>query len=196
MPAEPLVDAYIARQPAFARPILAELRARVHACCPDIAESIKWSRPAFSRNGRLIAGMGAFKAHVAFHFRDGAPIHTGRESEALGQLGRIETLADLPDEATFAAWLRAAIERSDAGRGAARTRVAKPAAPVPPELATALAGDPVASATFEGFPPSARRDYCEWIAEAKRDATRQRRIDDALAWLREGKRRNWRYERC
>jgi hypothetical protein len=66
---------------------------------------------------------------------------------------------------------------------------------VHPELKTALAKNRKARETFEGFSPSHRREYVEWIAEAKGDDTRKRRIATAIEWLSEGKPRNWKYMR-
>lgn len=197
MAMDPRIDAYIDRQADFARPILTWLRARVHAACPDVEESIKWGMPAFSHAARPLAHMAAFKAHASFGFWNREQLATGKEGEAMGQFGRITTLADLPDAAAMEAQIRSAVDLI--ASGAVPQRAAKPPKPeaeIPPALAEALARDPTAAAIFDGFPPSCRREYCEWIAEAKRDATRDKRVGDAIAWIREGKRRNWKYESC
>lgn len=197
MPQDPRIDAYIERQADFARPILAWLRARVHAVCPDVEEGIKWGMPAFSHRGRPLAHMAAFKAHASFGFwyRDQMP--TGKEGEAMGQFGRIESLADLPDESAMEAQVRDAMALIESGAIPKReTKAPKIEAEVPEALAEALARDPVAAAVFDAFPPSARRDYCEWIAGAKQAATRDKRLADAIVWIREGKKRHWKYESC
>jgi uncharacterized protein YdeI (YjbR/CyaY-like superfamily) len=197
MPRDTRVDTYIAGRAEFAQPILAWLRERVHAACPEAEESIKWSMPAFGYKGKPLANMAAFKAHAAFGFWDRQALATGKEGAAMGQYGRIERLGDLPDSATFEAQVRDAAARIDAGAKPVRAAKApKPAAEVPPELAEALAGDATAAAVFEGFPPGCRREYCEWIAEAKRPETKSKRVADAVEWMREGKRRNWKYENC
>ncbi|MDT8759842.1 YdeI/OmpD-associated family protein [Sphingomonas psychrotolerans] len=197
MPRDTRVDTYIAGRAEFAQPILNWMRARVHAVCPDIEESIKWSMPAFSWKGKPLANMAAFKAHATFGFWDRQALATGKEGAAMGQYGRIESLDDLPDAATFEAQIRDAVARIDAGEKPKRgVKAPKPEAEVPPELAEALAGDPAAAATFTGFPPGCRREYCEWIAEAKRPETKAKRVAEAVGWLREGKRRNWKYENC
>jgi len=197
MSTDPRVDAYIAARPAFARPILNHLRSRLHAVCPGIEEGIKWSMPFFSYRGRPFANMAAFKAHASFGFWDRQGMATGQEGEAMGQFGRIETLADLPPDTELDALIRIAVERADAGQSPKRTaKPAKPEADVPPELAAALADDRQAHATFAGFPPSCRREYCEWIGEARRPETKAKRVAEAVQWLREGKRRNWKYESC
>lgn len=197
MPNDPRIDAYIERQADFARPILTWLRARVHAACPDVEEGIKWGMPAFSHQGRPLAHMAAFKAHASFGFWYRDQMETGKEGEAMGQFGRITTLTDLPDESAMEAQVREAMALIDTG--AIPKRAAKPPKPeaeVPEALAEALARDPAAAAAFDAFPPSARRDYCEWIAEARQPATRDKRLTDAIAWIREGKKRHWKYQRC
>jgi uncharacterized protein YdeI (YjbR/CyaY-like superfamily) len=195
MPRDARIDAYIDGRAEFARPILAWLRDRVHAACPQAGEAMKWSMPFFTIDGRPLANMAGFKAHVGFGFWERDANATGQEGDAMGQFGRIESLADLPDAADFEALVAAAAARIEAGEVPKRAaKPAKPEAEVPPELAEALAGDATASAVFAGFPPSARRDYCEWIAEAKRPETKAKRVADALVWLREGKRRNWKHE--
>ena len=92
------IDAYIAKAAPFARPILTYLRAVVHAACPDVEETIKWSMPAFDYNGPFCS-MAAFKQHATFGFWKGALIvdpKTRKPDEAMGDLGRITRVADLP----------------------------------------------------------------------------------------------------
>ena len=197
MPRDTRIDTYIAGRAEFAQPILAWLRERVHAGCPEVEESVKWSMPAFSYKGKPLASMAAFKEHAGFGFWDRQALATGKEGEAMGQYGRIRALDDLPPAETVEAQVREAMARIDAGERPVRAaKVPKPEAEVPAELAEALAGDATAAETFAGFPPGSRREYCEWIAEAKRPETKAKRIAEAVEWLREGKRRNWKYESC
>jgi len=193
---DPRIDAYIAKQAEYAKPILAWLRERMHAACPDVEETIKWSHPFFTRGGRPLANMAAFKAHAGFGFWDRAEA-TGKEGEAMGQLGRITSLEDLPSAAEVEALVKDAVARMDAGvKPSHAVRAPKPELAVPPELIAALAGDGAAAATFEGFPPSCRREYCEWIADAKRPETKAKRVAEAVEWMREGKKRHWKYQNC
>jgi uncharacterized protein YdeI (YjbR/CyaY-like superfamily) len=198
MATDPRIDAYIAARADFAQPILAWLRARVHAACPGVEESIKWSMPAFGYKGRPLAGMAAFKAHATFGLWDRSALATGREGEAMGQYGRITSLDDLPPAEELEAQIRAAMALIDAGASAGRAYPAraKPEPPVPEALAAALEQDSAAATTFAAFSPSSRREYSEWIADAKRPETRDKRVAQAVEWLREGKRRNWKYESC
>jgi hypothetical protein len=193
------VDAYIKKAAPFARPILEHLRELVHRAEPAIEETIKWGMPFFERGG-IVCHMAAFKAHVAFGFWRGrldAP--TGREKEAMGNFGRIGSIDDLPADRTVIALVRKAAARAKQEAAApvkpAPARRAKPELPVPKDLAAALKKNAKARRTFEGFPPSHRREYVEWIAEAKTDATRARRLATTLEWLAEGKPRNWKYMR-
>ena len=201
MPAtDPRIDAYIDRAAPFAQPILRELRARVHAACPDTVETIKWGCPHFLHADAILCSMAAFQRHVAFGFWKGALIDgvggPGSRDEAMGQFGRITALADLPPKRALAAIIRQAMKLNEQGAklpGRART-TPRAEADVPEALAAALARHAKARRTFEAFAPSHRREYCEWIAEAKRDDTRERRVAQAIEWLAEGKARNWKYE--
>ncbi|MCW3847120.1 YdeI/OmpD-associated family protein [Sphingomonas sp. LB-2] len=194
---DPRVDAYIEKQADFARPILATLRAQVHAACPEAEEAIKWSMPAFLYRGRPLANMAAFKAHATFGVWYRHELATGQEGEAMGQYGRITSVDALPPAEELAKHVRAAMTLIETGATPKREKKApKPEAEVPPELAEALADDDAAAAVFNGFPPGCRREYCEWIAEAKRRETKAKRVAEAVSWIREGKRRNWKYEAC
>lgn len=200
---DPRIDAYIDSCAAFAQPILRHLRARIHAGCPDVVETIRWGIPSFSRGARPLANMAAFKAHASFGFWDREALLGTRAFEdvaaadrpGMGLYGKLTSLADLPDDATLDAQIRAAADRAGAADRPRRpARSPKPEAEVPPALAAALAQDAAATATWQAFPPGCRRDYCTWVGEAKRDDTRARRVAQAIDWLREGKRRNWKHE--
>lgn len=196
---DPRVDAYIERAAPFARPVLDKLRKAVHADCPGGAETIKWGMPFFMVEDRILAHMAAFKAHCGFGFWRGRGVVTqSKEDEAMGQFGRIASVADLPGQRELVRLVRLARAASalPAGKKAARRSEAKPAARLPDVLAAALRSHSTARATFEKLPPSHRREYIEWIAEARRDETRARRVAQAIEWLAEGKSRNWKYEAC
>jgi uncharacterized protein YdeI (YjbR/CyaY-like superfamily) len=197
MSTDPRIDAYIAAQADFARPILQHLRRVVHAACPAVEESIKWSMPAFGYKNKPLAGMAAFKAHATFGFWQHTQL-TGekRSDEAMGSFGRITRLDDLPDEAMLNELIHKAMALIDEGVKPTRDRAVKAEIPVPDDLTAALADNPAAQATFAGFPPSCRREYLEWIVEAKRPETRAKRLAQAVEWMAEGKRRNWKYENC
>jgi uncharacterized protein YdeI (YjbR/CyaY-like superfamily) len=198
MSADPRIDSYIARQAGFARPILEHLRSAVHAACPEAEETLKWGMPHFLYKGRMLAGMAAFKAHATFGFWRAKEVlgETGAEREAMGQFGRLTSVADLPPEDVLRGLIRKAMALTDAGIPPAAKGAPKPELQTPPELDSALSANPAARAVFDGFPPSCRREYVEWVAEAKRTETRDKRIAQAVLWIAEGKRRNWKYEKC
>jgi len=196
---DPRVDAYIAAKADFARPILEHLRAVVHAACPDVAETIKWGMPFFERAGRPLAHMAAFKQHCAFGFWQGSQVvGAGRRAEAMGQFGRIATLADLPPARELEALVERAVALIEGGTRPARARKtagAKPAPEPPPDLTAAWRRNAAARRGYAALPPSHQREYVDWITEAKRAPTRARRVAQAIEWLAEGKSRNWKYER-
>jgi uncharacterized protein YdeI (YjbR/CyaY-like superfamily) len=200
---DPRIDAYIGKAAGFAKPILKHLRKLVHEACPEAEETTKWSMPSFVYRGKILCGMAAFKEHCTFGFWHRGMIAVlgadGRESDAaMGSFGRVTSLDDLPPDRKLATYIRraAALNESDAPARPRPPR--KPAAPlaVPEDLAAGLKRNRAAAATFEKFSPSNRKEYIDWITEAKRDETRQKRLATTLQWLAEGKSRNWKYENC
>lgn len=190
---DPRIDAYIAKAAPFAQPALTHLRALVHRALPQVEEGIKWGMPHFMLRGKNVAGIAAFKAHCAF------VIHgDGRQGDAMGQYGKIASIADLPGDAELEDKIREAAARV-ADSGTARKPRPRPAAkaaiPVPDDLTEALSANSAARASFDRFTAAQRRDYLEWITTAKQAATRARRIAQAVEWLAEGKTRNWKYDR-
>ena len=193
------VDAYIERSAPFARPILKRLRALVHRGCPDAEETIKWGFPHFLSDGTILCSMAAFRSHCAFGFWKSSQVlgDRGKPREAMGQFGRIASAADLPADAEVVRLVRRAAALNAAGVRVSRARAKrKPEPALPGDLDQALCRNPKARAAFAEFSPSKRRDYVEWITDAKREETRRRRLETAVAWIAEGKARNWKYERA
>jgi uncharacterized protein YdeI (YjbR/CyaY-like superfamily) len=195
---DPRIDDYIAKVAPFARPILEHVRERVHAAVPEAEETIKWSAPGFTLNGKILLMMAAFKQHAALNFWRGQEIGDGSpKAGAMGQFGRLTTVSDLPPDDQLDSMLREAAALAATAPAPRKTKhEPKPAPGMHPEFAAALAKSPKARAVLDGFPPSAQRDYLEWISEAKQDATRAKRIATAVEWLEEGKRRHWKYQNC
>lgn len=194
---DPRIDAYIDEAADFAKPILHHLREAVHEACPDVEETIKWSAPFFDHHGPMCT-MAAFKRHCAFGFWK-APLvldDLSRSSDSAGHLGRITSLKDLPVRKKLLELIRKASQLNETGvklpkrpaKSGLRTEL-----PVPDDLLAALQTNASAATAFESFPPSHRREYVEWIMEAKLEATRKKRVEQAIAWLSEGKSRNWKY---
>lgn len=197
---DPRIDAYIKKSASFARPILEHIRDLVHRACPGVVETIKWGMPHFVWHGRILCAMAAFKAHAALGFRHPAMekelgARGEKSGEAMGSLGRIASLADLPPEGTLLRYLKRAAELNESGAPVHAPRRPRPEAKVPPDLAAALRKNARAARGFAGLSPSARREYIEWITGAKRPETREQRLATTLVWAAAGKSRNWKYER-
>ena len=206
--ASPKVDAYLGKVQPFALPIMEHLRDLVHKGCPEVEETIKWSRPFFEHRGVILCNMSAFKEHCSFGFwgeEIGAVLREAKvlREDGMGSLGRITDLKDLPSDKRMLGWIRQAAGFIDRGEYtspiAARNKVVKaPKTPlaIAPEFASALQKNKRATAAFAEFSPSCKREYAEWIADAKRPETRNKRIATAIDWIAEGKQRNWKYQNC
>ena len=192
---DPRVDAYIKKAQPFAQPILTHLRKVIHQACPDVQEGVKWSVPHFDYKGPL-CGMAAFKEHIRFGFWKGALLKDKLPDQAgpmAGSFGFVKSLADLPSGKVLARMVADAARLNDEGVKVKRVSKPKPALKTPPDLMAALNKNKKALATFTNFPPGQRREYVVWILDAKQDATRVRRVKDAVSWMAEGKIRNWKY---
>ena len=198
MTPDPRIDAYIAKAAPFARPILEKVRERVHATTPAAEETIKWSAPAFTVDGKILLILAAFKAHAAINFWRGQEIGDGSpKAGAMGQFGKLTSLDDLPPDAELDTLIREAATLASKAPAPRRPKhEPKPPPTLHPEFAAALAKAPKAKSVLDGFSPSAQREYLEWVGEAKQDTTRAKRIADAVQWLSEGKKRHWKYENC
>ncbi|MEX2191314.1 MAG: YdeI/OmpD-associated family protein [Bacteroidota bacterium] len=193
------VDAYIGRSAEFARPILIHLRSQVHKTCPDARETIKWGMPHFDHKG-MMCSMAAFKEHCAFGFwkaslmKEHKSLFSRMGKLGMGHLGQIRSLADLPPGSVMSRMIREAARLNDEGTALApRRKTTTAVVKTPPVLARALAGSKKAKQTFDAFSPSHKRDYVEWITEAKTEETRTRRLETAIKWMAAGKPRNWKY---
>lgn len=200
MPKDKRIDAYIARSAPFAQPILQHLRQLVHQACPETEEALKWSSPFFLYRGRILCFMAAFKAHLAFGFWGPAMkriiTRDGHAKDGRGLMGRITSRKDLPSDKVLTHYIRNAIKLHDSGAPARVKSKPKPALPVPADLAAVLKKNKEAAAAWADFSPSCRREYIEWITEAKRPETRASRLATTIAWTAQGKHRNWKYMNC
>ena len=195
------VDAYIAKSPDFAKPLLTYLRDVVHEGCPELVETMKWNTPTFDHHG-IVCSMAAFRRHCVFGFwkaplltLDGKPLVTKMESGA-GQFGKLTSVKDLPARPKLRKLVKDAARLNESGVALKRApRAAARPVEVPVDLTRALHKNAKARAVFAAFPPSHKREYVQWIAEAKTPETRQRRLQTAVEWMSEGKPRNWKYMR-
>lgn len=204
---DPRVDAYIDKAADFARPVLKKFRTLVHKGCPDVEETIKWGMPSFDYKGPL-ASMAAFKQHCAVGFWKAALLADGKTGTSgdttkmsWGAPGRdpipakIASKDDLPSDAAILAIIRKAKKLNDDGVKVPKSKSAKSPLPMPKDFEGALKRTKGAKANFDAFPPSHKREYIEWITDAKRDATREKRIATAVEWIADGKSRNWKYQK-
>src|SRR5436189_2290992 len=192
---DPRIDAYIAKSANFAQPILKHLRKVVHAGCPDVVETMKWSMPHFDYKG-VMCGMAAFKEHCAFGVGKEAMVFGGEkatEKTAMGSFGCITSLADLPNEESLIGYVRKAAALNEAGIKAPGRTQPKKREPleVPDDFNAALKKNAKARKTFETFPPSKRREYLEWVTEAKREETRKEILATSMKWMRQGTPLHW-----
>lgn len=196
------VDAYIAKSADFAKPILKHLRELIHKACPDVEEKIKWGVPAFEYKGPMI-GFAAFKAHMSLGFWK-APIMKdknillGREAQSsMGNVGRISSMSDLPKDVVLTRWIKEAAKLNEddikVPKGLNSKYGAKKELDPPPYMLKEINHDKKAKETWAKFAPSHKREYVEWITDAKTEATREKRMATMMEWLGEGKPRNWKY---
>lgn len=196
MSKNPKVDEYIANSKEFAQPILKKLRDLVHQAHPDIEETIKWGMPIFEYKG-ILFNMASFKQHCAFGFWKQKLIKGLDGSEdGMGSLGKLKSLKDLPSDEILLMLMKEAILLNEKGIQLPKVAPQKKELEVPQELIEALEKHTKAKDVFENFSPSHRKEYIMWIAEAKQEATKQKRIAQTIEWLNEGKKRNWKYENC
>ena len=192
---DPRVDNYIAKSPEFSRPILDHIREQIHQAIPDVEEDIKWGAPFFNYEG-VICGIAAFKQHCGINLWKASLILGDKESESAGQFGRITKLSDLPADKTLKSYFSEAARLNESGvkQPRAKKKTTEKLV-VPRELQQALKANKKAATAFEKFPPSHKREYAQWISEAKGEDTRARRVKTAIEWIAEGKGRNWKYEK-
>lgn len=202
---DPRVDAYIEKAAPFAQPVLTHLRRLMHQACPHATESIKWGMPFFIQQGIIIASMASFKQHCAFGFwgpemkkvlaKDGL-----QASYGMGSLGRITGLHGLPPDRVLLTYMSQAADFVESGQRTKSIDRSKksPKKPVriPPELTAALKKNKMATKVFADFSSSSKREYADWIAEAKRPETRAKRVKQSVLWISQGKQRNWKYLNC
>lgn len=199
----PLIDTYINNAAAFAQPILKHLRKLVHATCPNVTEEIKWGFPHFIYKNDMLCSMAAFKQHAAFGFwkatlmKDPLLLQLAKSEVAMGHIGKITALKDLPSNKKIITWIKNAMELNEAGikmPGKKKDTTPKKLE-IPTYFLTALQQHKKAFVNFEQYPYSQKKEYVQWIIEAKTDATKNKRIETAITWIAEGKNRNWQYEK-
>jgi uncharacterized protein YdeI (YjbR/CyaY-like superfamily) len=200
---DPRVDAYIEKAAPFAKPILMKLRKLIFQACPEAVETIKWSFPNYEAYGSMFCSMASFKEHCSMGFwkatllKDPDGILHLAEKNSMGHLNKLVSLKDLPSDRILLAYLKEAALLNKNNVKVIKPKTApKKELPLPKPLATALKKSKKALTTFESFPPSQRREYIEWISEAKTDETLNKRLATTIEWLEEGKIRHWKYKKA
>ena len=198
------IDSYIAQSAPFAQPILTHFRELIHKTCPDVEETMKWSFPHFSYKGQILCSMASFKQHCAFSFwkaalmKDHQLIETAKSEVAMGHLGKIESIKDLPSNKVLVAYIKEAMALNEQGIKVPKPKKEnkeKEELQTPDDLLKMLHKNKSAKETFDNFSYFCRKEYIEWITEAKTEATRNKRLAQAVEWMAEGKIRHWKYAR-
>lgn len=198
---DPRVDAYIKKAQPFAQPILKHMRALVHEVCPEVEETIKWSFPCFDYKGPFCS-MASFKQHAVFGFWKAAIMKdaevlmaTAKSEVAMGHLGRITSLKDLPSDKVLKGYIKEAMKLNEANikLPSKNKSTEKKELIVPPYLLAVLKRDKKAKEVFEAFSFTNKKEYIDWLEDAKTETTRKKRLETALEWIGEGKIRNWKY---
>jgi uncharacterized protein YdeI (YjbR/CyaY-like superfamily) len=200
---EKAIDAYIAKSAGFAKPILNHIRELVHKTCPDVEEKMKWGMPFFDYKNEILCHMASFKQHAVMSFwkaplmKDPLLLENARSETAMGHLGKLTSLKDLPSDKKLAAWIKEAMMLTDKGiKLPARAKTTeKKELTLPDYFIKALAKNKKAKQVFDNFPYSHKKEYLEWITEARTEETRNKRMATALEWIAEGKGRNWKYQK-
>ncbi len=194
------IDAYIMKSAGFAVPILNHIRELVHAACPDVEEKMKWSFPHFDYKGEMMCSMAAFKQHAVMSFwkaslmKDKSLVDTAKSEVAMGHLGRISSLKDLPADKKIISWIKEAMKLNDEGKKIAiKPKTEKQVLKVPDYFMKALKANKRALETFENFSYSNKKEYVNWITGIKSEETRKKNLATAIEWISEGKIRHWKY---
>ena len=193
------IDAYIEKSADFAQPILIHLRKLIHKACPHATETMKWSMPSFEYKG-ILCGFAAFKQHCTFGFWKQSLMETDafpKNKTAMGSFGRLTSVKDLPSDEVMIGLIHQAVELNEKGvKVPKKPATTKKDLIIPNELTKVLSKNKKAKTVFDNFSYSQKKEYVEWIVDAKTEPTRNKRLATTVEWLSEGKRRNWKYENC
>lgn len=196
-----LVDQYIENAKPFAKPVLSHLRHLVHEVCTEVEEQIKWNFPHFVYKGEILCSMAAFKEHCVFGFwkaslmSEKMLMQHAREEKAMGHLGRISSLNDLPDDNALKSWIAEAMWLNENEIKVRKVSKKTGDIIIPDYLVDFLKNNGNAFSQFGSMSNACKREYVEWIDEAKRAETKEKRMNQALEWILQGKDRNWKYKK-
>jgi uncharacterized protein YdeI (YjbR/CyaY-like superfamily) len=198
----PKFDAYLAASEDFAKPIMMHLRSLLHTTCPEVVEELKWGIPHFDYKGEMMCIFAASKKHCSFGFWKDALMADPRlkANSSLPAIkrfmGKLTKIEDLPTDVELIGFIREAMTLNENGVKLPPREAKTPKTlAMPPGFAEKLAENPTAKQEYDSKSDSFRKDYLVWITDAKTDATRQKRIEESVAWIAEGKGRFWKYEK-
>lgn len=198
----PQFDEYITKSADFAKPIMEYLRQIIHETCPEVEEIIKWGNPHFDYKGDMMCILAGYKHHCSFSLykaelmSDKKIIESVKAGQKMGYMDKIKSLSDLPAKETLVAYIKEAMVLNENGVKKEKTVSEKPKViEVPDYFNEVLIANPLVKEIFESKSASFRKDYLVWIIDAKTEATRQKRIEQSLEWIAEGKGRFWQYEK-
>lgn len=147
----------------------------------ELEETIKWGGPVYTVGGKNVVGLGAFKSYFGIWFFQGVFLKDPADKLVNAGEGRTRGLrqwrmnsADEIDEKLILTYLEEASENQKRGKQI-RPERGKPLV-IPPELAGKFGEDPRIKKSFDKFRPSKQREFAAYIAEAKKDETKQKRI--------------------
>jgi len=186
------INSYIAEQPEWQRRLLVRLRQLIHAHDTEVEETWRWNAPGFDHGGIMI-GLHGFKTCVSVWFHKGALLKdthglfvlTEKDEERGIRKYKVNEGEPINEKA-FADLVKQAVKLNGAGTKLGDAKPASKALVVPPELENCLKKDEEAWEHWENFNHSHKKEYVEWIDDAKKDETRKRRIAQALEMIREG----------
>ena len=182
-------EEYIAKHPEWESE-LRELREMI--LTTDVEETIKWGAPVYTVNGKNVVAIAAFKNHCAVWFYQGALLKENtailenaqeEKTKALRQV-RIEKGQNIP-VSELRKYVEEAIQNQKEGKEIKPVRNKEIEVPI--ELSGAFEKDPILKTAFEDLTPGKQREYCEHIAEAKRDSTKKSRLEKIIPMIQQGK---------
>jgi uncharacterized protein YdeI (YjbR/CyaY-like superfamily) len=198
----PAIDEYINKSEEFARPILLHLRKIIHLACPDVEETIKWSFPNFEYKGQILCSMASFKKHCSFGFWLGAEMEDPENilnkvgNTNMGNFGKIINHNSLPDDNIIIKYIHEAMKLSESGTKKKTSKIKdKKSLEIPVYIIEFIEKYPKAKVVFNNFSNSCKKEYVQWIEEAKQVSTKLKRLEKAVSMMEEGKEFNWQYKK-
>ncbi len=168
----------------------------------ELEETIKWSFPVYTLKNKNVVSLGAFKNHFGIWFFNGVFLKDelnilqnaqDGKTKAMRQM-RFETINDI-DKNVVLAYVKEAIENQKLGKEVKPDRSKKEIV-IPKELDEALKNNSNLKSSFKNLSNYKQREYCEYISTAKREATKQTRLEKIIPMILNGVGLNDKYKNC